>query len=157
MWIQYLPVSLNKGKQAERAEWSPTGKPVAPLSFADSLRERRDLVARHPDHNRSGRLSRALFALSKPVFDQSKAHSRGFENSPFGLRQLKLPVASYRECARFCGSKPLSCASPRLIGKNRFIERSKKPGPFSGSKVSHFQGVIEGLRKRRKANDSLPC
>ncbi|MBW2566697.1 MAG: hypothetical protein JRE24_07415 [Deltaproteobacteria bacterium] len=31
--------------------WSPTGKPVAPLSFADSLRERRDLVARHPDHN----------------------------------------------------------------------------------------------------------
>jgi hypothetical protein len=32
--------------------WSPTGKPVAPLSFADSLRERRDLVVRHPDHNR---------------------------------------------------------------------------------------------------------
>ena len=44
--------------------WSPTGpaptaagspqssdKPVAPLSFADSLRKRRDLVARHPDHN----------------------------------------------------------------------------------------------------------
>jgi len=38
--------------------WSPTGKPVAPLSFADSLRERRDLVVRHPDrnpdHKRSG-------------------------------------------------------------------------------------------------------
>jgi len=32
--------------------WSPTGKPVAPISFADSLRERRDLVARHPDRNR---------------------------------------------------------------------------------------------------------
>jgi len=32
--------------------WSPTGKPVAPLSFADSLRERRDLVVRHPDRNR---------------------------------------------------------------------------------------------------------
>ncbi|MCD6298279.1 MAG: hypothetical protein J7M30_14120, partial [Deltaproteobacteria bacterium] len=31
--------------------WSPTGKPVAPLSFADSLRERRDLVVRHPDRN----------------------------------------------------------------------------------------------------------
>jgi len=34
------------------------GKPVAPLSFADSLRERRALVARHPDrnpdHKRSG-------------------------------------------------------------------------------------------------------
>ena len=27
------------------------GKPAAPLSFADSLRERRDLVARHPDRN----------------------------------------------------------------------------------------------------------
>ena len=27
------------------------GKPVAPISFADSLRERRDLVARHPDRN----------------------------------------------------------------------------------------------------------
>ena len=34
--------------------WSPTGKPVAPLSFADSLRERRDLVVRHPDRKRSG-------------------------------------------------------------------------------------------------------
>jgi len=36
----------------------PTGKPVAPLGFADSLCERRDLVARHPDrnpdHKRSG-------------------------------------------------------------------------------------------------------
>ena len=34
------------------------GKPVVTLSFADSLRERRDLVARHPDrnpdHKRSG-------------------------------------------------------------------------------------------------------
>ena len=36
------------------ALWSPTGKPVASLSFADSLRERRDLVVRHPDHKRSG-------------------------------------------------------------------------------------------------------
>jgi len=40
--------------------WSPTGKPsrdtagkpAAPLSLADSLRERRDLVARHPDSQR---------------------------------------------------------------------------------------------------------
>jgi hypothetical protein len=28
------------------------GEPGAPLSFADSLREQRDLVARHPDPNR---------------------------------------------------------------------------------------------------------
>jgi hypothetical protein len=27
------------------------GKPVAPLNFTDSLRERRDLVTRHPDRN----------------------------------------------------------------------------------------------------------
>jgi len=33
-----------KGLQVER--------PVAPLSFADSLSERRDLVARHPDRQR---------------------------------------------------------------------------------------------------------
>jgi len=40
--------------------WSPmgkpalllAGKPVAPLSFVNSLRERRDLVARHPDRQR---------------------------------------------------------------------------------------------------------
>ena len=37
---------------AECFRWSPTGKPVAPLSFADSLRERRDLVSRHPDRQR---------------------------------------------------------------------------------------------------------
>ena len=45
---QRLPIS----------RWSPTGKParimadkpVAPLYFADSLCERRDLVVRHPAH-----------------------------------------------------------------------------------------------------------
>jgi len=30
----------------------PTGKPLAPLGFADSLRERRGLVVRHPDYRR---------------------------------------------------------------------------------------------------------
>jgi len=46
---------------ADGAPWvNPplVGKPVAPLSFADSLHERRDLVARHPDlntvHKKSG-------------------------------------------------------------------------------------------------------
>jgi hypothetical protein len=34
------------------AWWSPTGKPLAPLAFADSLRERRGLVVRHTDHRR---------------------------------------------------------------------------------------------------------
>ena len=33
-------------------KWRPTGKPVAPLSFAELLRIRRDLVVRHPDFNR---------------------------------------------------------------------------------------------------------
>ena len=36
-----------------------------------------------------------LFALSKPVFDQSKARSRGFENSPFGLRQFKALILRF--------------------------------------------------------------
>jgi len=30
--------------------WSSTGNPVEPLGSADSLRELRDLVARHPAH-----------------------------------------------------------------------------------------------------------
>ena len=32
--------------------WSSTGNPVAPLGSADSLRELRDLVSRHPDQKR---------------------------------------------------------------------------------------------------------
>jgi len=62
------PTGLKDGKtridqkqpwqSSKRLMWSPTGKPVAPLSFAASLRERRDLVERHPDrspdHKRSG-------------------------------------------------------------------------------------------------------
>jgi hypothetical protein len=32
--------------------WNPTGKPVSPLGFADSLRERRSLVLRNPDYRR---------------------------------------------------------------------------------------------------------
>jgi len=40
------------GGLAECFRWSPRGKPVAPRSFADSLRERRDLVSRHPDRQR---------------------------------------------------------------------------------------------------------
>ena len=68
--------------------WRPTGKPtrntggkpveslqverpVAPLSFADSLRERRDLVTRHPgrnpDHKRAG-LKPWLFAVGAKPF-----------------------------------------------------------------------------------------
>jgi len=31
--------------------WSPTGRPVAPLSFAELLRNPRDLVVRHPALN----------------------------------------------------------------------------------------------------------
>jgi len=32
--------------------WSSTGNPVVPIGSADSLRELRDLVVRHPDHKR---------------------------------------------------------------------------------------------------------
>jgi len=34
-------------------------------------------------------LPESLFALSKTFFDKSKACSRRFQNSPFGLKQLK--------------------------------------------------------------------
>jgi hypothetical protein len=34
-------------------------------------------------------LPKSLFALSKTFFDKSKARSRRFQNSPFGLKQLK--------------------------------------------------------------------
>jgi hypothetical protein len=37
----------------------------------------------------SGLLPKSLFALSKTFFDKSKAGSRRFENSPFGLKQFK--------------------------------------------------------------------
>jgi hypothetical protein len=37
----------------------------------------------------NGLLPKSLFALSKAFFDKSKACSRCFQNSPFGLKQLK--------------------------------------------------------------------
>jgi hypothetical protein len=37
----------------------------------------------------NGVLPKSLFALSKTFFDKSKARSRRFRNSPFGLKQLK--------------------------------------------------------------------
>jgi hypothetical protein len=49
---------LSGGLAGKPVESLQVERPVAPLSFADSLRERRDLVARHPDrnpdHKRSG-------------------------------------------------------------------------------------------------------
>ena len=48
--------------------WSPTGKPVAPLSFANSLRERQDLVVKHPDHKGSG-LKPWLSVVGVKAFD----------------------------------------------------------------------------------------
>ena len=56
------------GGLAECFRWSPTGKPVAPLSFADSLRERRDSVSRHPDRQRiHPRLKPGLSAVGVKV------------------------------------------------------------------------------------------
>jgi hypothetical protein len=37
----------------------------------------------------NGLSPKSLFALSKAFFDKSKACSRCFQNSPFGLKQLK--------------------------------------------------------------------
>jgi len=55
--------------------WSPTGKPVAPLGFADSRRERRGLVVRHPDYRRIHlRLKPWLSAVG--VKDYSKKYIR---------------------------------------------------------------------------------
>ena len=45
-----LPAVLLAGKPVESLQ---VERPVAAISFADSLCERRDLVARHPDHKRS--------------------------------------------------------------------------------------------------------
>jgi hypothetical protein len=40
-----------------------------------------------------GLLPKSLFAWSKTFFDKSKARSRRFENSPFGLKQFKFQIA----------------------------------------------------------------
>ena len=52
----------------------PHGKPVAPLSFADSLHERRELVARHPElnivHKKSGQ--NLSFHISWNIYDLTK-------------------------------------------------------------------------------------
>jgi hypothetical protein len=42
-----------------------------------------------PASNEMGLLPKSLFAWSKTFFDKSKACSRRFQNSPFGLKQLK--------------------------------------------------------------------
>ena len=67
-------------------------------------------------------------------FDKSTAHSRRFQNSPFGLRQLK----SY---ARFPQESGLPFrSSPRFIRKKRSISAQKDswPGNMHLSKVWHF-------------------
>ena len=57
--------------------WSPTGKPVAPLSFAELLRNRRDLVVRHPALNRiHPRLKPWLSADGVMVTDLGEAVTR---------------------------------------------------------------------------------
>jgi hypothetical protein len=43
----------------------------------------------------SGFLPKSLFAWSKTFFDKSKARSRRFENSPFGLKQFKSLIFSF--------------------------------------------------------------
>jgi len=45
---QGLPAVSLEGRPVESLQ---VERPVAPISFADSLREQRDLVARHPDRN----------------------------------------------------------------------------------------------------------
>jgi hypothetical protein len=54
--------------------------------------------------SKTGQWSRPLFPWSKPVFDPSKARSRGLENSPLGLRQFKALIFRF---AKMDGQKPL--------------------------------------------------
>jgi len=39
----------------------------------------------------NGVLTKSFFAGSETLFDKSKARSRQFQNSPFGLEQLESP------------------------------------------------------------------
>jgi hypothetical protein len=68
---KFKPIIIRDADGAPRA--SPphflAGKPVAPLSFADSLRERRDSVARHPESDRiHSRLKPCLSAVGVKPF-----------------------------------------------------------------------------------------
>ena len=66
----------------------------------------------------NGLLPKSLFTLSKTFFDQSKACSRRFENSPAGSDS----------------SKRLSSTSPRLMSKNVLMTVQKDLGnsPLKG-------------------------
>jgi hypothetical protein len=55
------------------------------LSVDQNLAQNFKVVMSH----RNGLLPKSLFAWSKTFFDKSKARSRRFENSPFGLKQFK--------------------------------------------------------------------
>ncbi len=70
-----------------------------------------------------GLLPKSLFAFSKAFFDKSKACSRCFQNSPFGLKQLKalifhfakiyLQKSALMTAQRDLGKSPLNCGEYR--------------------------------------------
>jgi len=83
---------------------SPTGKPVAPHSFAASLRERRDLVERHhnhnPDHKGSGLKQRlAAVGVKDASSHTPRRHltwnaKRAMRLAGTGYEPLKRPIPS---------------------------------------------------------------
>jgi hypothetical protein len=69
----------------------PMGRRQNPqIGLTDTLTNRNTSALR-----KTGIWSGPLFAWSKPVFDQFKARSRGFENSPFRLRQFKALILRF--------------------------------------------------------------
>jgi hypothetical protein len=60
--------------------------------------------------NLDGLLPKSFFAGSETFFDKSKARSRRFQNSPFGLKQLESLFFHFA----------------KIYGKKRFNERSKR-------------------------------
>jgi hypothetical protein len=65
-----------------------------------------------------GLLPKSLFALSKAFFDKSKACSRCFQNSPFGLKQLKALIFHF---AKIYFQKSALMTAQRDLGNSPFL------------------------------------
>jgi len=63
-------------------------------------------------------LPKSLFALSKAFFDKSKACSRCFQNSPFGLKQLKALIFHF---AKIYLQKSALMTAQRDLGNSTVI------------------------------------
>jgi len=73
-----------------------------------------------------GLLPKSLFALSKAFFDKSKACSRCFQNSPFGLKQLKALIFHFakiylQKSALMTAQRDLYLGNSPLMGDTDII------------------------------------